>query len=119
MTNLPSSEEFDLCSLDDLKGRTAMAFEFQHPKRGRHEIAVFWDGQQTGALDNYCPHEGAMLNHGFIEPGEVICPIHAAVFDIKTGECLDKYTWDAQAYETEVREGRVWVKAPGETRFFR
>lgn len=108
--------EFDLCSLEELQAKTAMSFEFIHPKMGRHEIGVFWDGENVGALDNYCPHEGALLSHGLVEAGEVICPLHSAVFDMKTGECLDKYTYDTVAYETEVRDGRVWVKAPGETR---
>ncbi len=91
-----------------------MSFEFEHPRRGRHEIAVFWDGEQAGALDNYCPHEGAMLSYGVISRGEVSCPLHGAVFDIRTGECLDRYTWDAERFEAEVREGRVWVRVPGE-----
>ncbi len=111
-----SAAEFDLCSLEELKEKGAMAFEFIHSKQGRHEIAVFWDGQEVGALENYCPHEGALLSYGLIENGEVICPLHSAVFDMKTGECLDKYTFDTVAYETEIRDGRVFVKAPNETR---
>ena len=112
---MDAAEEFDLCSLDELKARTALSFEFRHPRLGRHEIAVFWDGEKAGAMDNYCPHQGAMLSYGLVERGEVVCPLHAAVFDIVTGECLDRYTDDAQAYPVEIREGRVWVRAPGET----
>ena len=111
--------DFDLCSLEELQQRFALSFEFVHPKRGRHEIGVFWDGTDAFALENYCPHEFGMLTHGFLEPGEVICPLHAAVFDLRTGECLDKYTYDTQAYATEVRDGRVWVTAPDEERFIR
>lgn len=109
-------EDFDLCSLAELQARMALSFEFEHPRHGRHEIGLFWDGDQVGALDNYCPHQGAMLSHGLVEAGEVICPLHAAVFDIKTGECTDKYTWDTTCYETSIHNDRVWVKAPGESR---
>jgi nitrite reductase/ring-hydroxylating ferredoxin subunit len=116
MIEASGEQEFDLCSLEELQEKGSLSFEFFHPKHGNHEISVFWDGEQVGALDNYCPHEGAMLSHGWLEPGQVICPLHAAVFDIKTGECLDKYTWDADAYVTEIRDGQVWVSAPGETR---
>lgn len=116
MDETAGADEFDLCPLAELQERGALSFEFEHPKRGRHEIAVFWDGERAGALDNYCPHEGAMLSHGLVDSGEVVCPLHAAVFDIRTGECLDKYTWDAEAYETALRNGRVYVKAPGEVR---
>ena len=83
----PDGDEFDLCALDELREKAALAFEFEHPRFGLHEIAVFWDGERVGALDNYCPHEGAMLSHGVVELGQVVCPLHAAVFDVTTGEC--------------------------------
>lgn len=108
------ADEFDVCSLAELQERGALAREFDHPRIGRHEIAVFWDGEKVGALDNFCPHEGAMLSWGLVAPGEVVCPLHGAVFDIVTGECLDRYTFDAERYAVEARDGRVWVRAPGE-----
>jgi nitrite reductase/ring-hydroxylating ferredoxin subunit len=111
-----NESEFDLCSLEELQAKNAMRFEFFHPKQGHHEIGLFWDGEEAYAIDNYCPHEYAMLTFGFIEPRVIICPLHAAVFDLKTGECLDKYTYNVVPYEAEVRDGRVWVKAPGEQR---
>ena len=67
------------------------------------------------ALENYCTHEGAMLSYGDIGPGEVVCALHAAVFSLKTGVCLDGFTSDTVAYEAAVRDGRVWVVAPGES----
>jgi nitrite reductase/ring-hydroxylating ferredoxin subunit len=112
----PGEYDFNLCSLEDLQQKTTLRFEFAHPKMGQHEIGLFWDGESAFALDNYCPHEFGMLTHGMIEPGKVICPLHAAVFDLNTGECLDKYTYDTVAYETTVVDGRVWVNAPGEKR---
>ena len=119
MTSGQTPDRFELCDLEALQEKGALAFEFLHPKTGRHEIGVFWDGKDVYALENYCTHEGAMLSYGFIEPGEVICPLHSAVFDLKTGECLDKFTSDTVAYEAEVRDGRVWVVAPGESRLER
>ena len=111
-----STDHFDLCSLEDLKAKGALSFDFVHSRLGRHEIAVFWDGVDVFALDNYCTHEGAMLSYGDIGPGEVICALHSAVFSLKTGACLDGFTSDTVAYEAAVRDGRVWVIAPGETR---
>ena len=113
---LEPADRFDLCSLEALKEKGALPFDFVHPQLGRHEIAVFWDGKDVFALENYCTHEGSMLSYGYIEPGAVVCPLHAAVFDLKTGECLDRFTSDTVAYEAEVRDGRVWVVAPGESR---
>jgi nitrite reductase/ring-hydroxylating ferredoxin subunit len=118
-TEAVSEDEFDLCSLEELKSKGALRFEFKDPTHGRHEIGVFWDGAAAYAIENYCPHEFGLLSYGPVEPGVVVCPLHAAVFDLKTGECLDKYTYDTLAYETVVREDRVWVKVPGEERFIR
>ena len=113
---LETTDRFDLCSLEQLMEKGALPFDFVHPRLGRHEIAVFWDGKDVFALENYCTHEGAMLSYGYIEQGEVVCPLHAAVFDLKTGACLDRFTSDTVAYEAEVRDGRVRVIAPGESR---
>jgi nitrite reductase/ring-hydroxylating ferredoxin subunit len=118
-TEVTSADEFDLCSLDELKSKGALRFEFKHPSKGRHEIGLFWDGEQAYAIENYCPHEFGLLSYGPVEPGVVICPLHAAVFDLKTGECLDKYTYDTVAYEAQVRDERVWVTVPGEAWFIR
>ena len=110
----PSNDRFDLCALDELRARGTLRFEFMHPRMGRHEISLFWDGEGAFALENACPHEFGMLSFGFVEPGQVVCPLHAALFDLRTGECLDKYTDDTVAYETTVLDGRVWVRVPGE-----
>lgn len=40
------------------------------------------------ALEDICPHAYALLSQGVIEGGSVECPLHGAVFDIKTGQCL-------------------------------
>ncbi len=110
---------FDACSLEQLKEQSAIAFPFVHPKYGRHEVCLFWDGDGVYALENFCPHEGAMLSWGFIERGAVVCPLHAAVFDLETGECLDKYADDTTAYKTDVRDDRVWVNVPGQSPYVR
>ena len=114
-----TADEFDLCALEELKTKRALRFEFLHAKDGRHEIGVFWDGENAYAIENYCPHEFGLLSYGTAEKGEVVCPLHAAVFDLATGECLDKYTFDTIAYATEVRGDRVFVTVPEEQRYFR
>ena len=105
---------FDLCDLEELKQHGAMAFSFRHKQRGNHDVGVFWDGETIYAIDNWCPHADAFLHEGDISTGRVVCPVHYAVFDLQTGHCLNYYTWDVRAYETEVRDGRVWVHLPDE-----
>ena len=115
----PNADEFDLCDLEELKRAGVIAFPFSHPTFGMHDIGLFWDGQEVYALENSCPHMFGFLTEGVVEPGQVICPLHGAVFSLATGECLDRYTIDTTVYPIEVRDGRVWVHAPGERRLSR
>ena len=38
------------------------------------------------ATDNICTHAYAKLSDGWIERGEIECPLHAGRFDIRTGK---------------------------------
>jgi 3-phenylpropionate/trans-cinnamate dioxygenase ferredoxin component len=52
------------------------------------EIGIYKVGDEVYALENVCPHAFALLTQGFVDEGTVECPLHEAVFDIKTGECI-------------------------------
>ena len=54
-------------------------------------ISLFRDDDGTYyALDDTCSHEDASLAEGWIEAGEVECPLHATRFCLKDGvpQCL-------------------------------
>ncbi|MBI2181866.1 MAG: Rieske 2Fe-2S domain-containing protein [Deltaproteobacteria bacterium] len=51
------------------------------------EVAVFKHQGRLCALQNNCPHEGGQLAMGWLEGGEVVCPLHGYKFDLKTGAC--------------------------------
>ena len=53
----------------------------------KDEVAVFKHQGQLRAIQNTCPHEGGQLCKGWIEEGEVVCPLHGYKFDFKTGAC--------------------------------
>lgn len=52
------------------------------------EIGIYHLDGDYYALEDVCPHAYALLSEGFVEDGKVECPLHEAVFDIKTGKCL-------------------------------
>ncbi|MBM3939505.1 MAG: Rieske 2Fe-2S domain-containing protein [SAR202 cluster bacterium] len=107
---------FDVCSLEELRQWGSKAFAFNHPRFGEHEIAVFLYGAEVHAIENACPHTFWPLEGTTPSNGTVRCQGHGALFDLRTGKCLDHYTTDTTAYRAEVRDGRVHVIAPGETR---
>src|SRR5262245_59613100 len=51
-------------------------------------LAVFHTNGSFYAIDNTCPHKGAPLAEGEVIGTEVVCPWHAAAFDLTTGANL-------------------------------
>jgi len=58
-------------------------------KVGNQEIALYNLDGEYYATDNVCSHAYAQLSDGFIERGQIVCPLHAGCFDIKTGKALE------------------------------
>lgn len=55
----------------------------------RHPIAVFNIEGEYYAIDDTCSHADASLAAGRIVDGcKVACPLHGALFDIKSGKAL-------------------------------
>ena len=121
MEGSPSEQEgFDVCSLQELRAARGLAFDFYDAKEFaakyypvRHRVAVYWDGSNVYASDDSCPHAQASLARSYVGPGRVECSAHHAVFDLATGECLDKYTRDVVVYRAELKGDRVVVYTPG------
>lgn len=51
------------------------------------EMAVFKCNGQLYGIQNICPHEGGQLCNGWIDGGEVVCPLHGYKFNLETGAC--------------------------------
>lgn len=82
---------------------------------GDKEIALYRlpDGEFR-ATDNVCTHEYAQLSDGWLENGEIECPLHAARFDIRTGKALcAPADVDLPVFEVKVEGADVLVKVSG------
>jgi 3-phenylpropionate/trans-cinnamate dioxygenase ferredoxin component len=55
---------------------------------GGKKIALFNIDGTYYAIDDGCTHRGGPLSEGPLSGGEVTCPWHGAVFDVKTGNAL-------------------------------
>jgi nitrite reductase/ring-hydroxylating ferredoxin subunit len=77
-------------------------------------ITIFRDGDAFYALDDTCPHERSSLGEGWLEDGEIECPLHQSRFNLKTGAvtCLPA-TRNARTHLVRVVDGRVWL-TPGQ-----
>src|SRR5262245_25696122 len=55
---------------------------------GREVVVCHVKGGGVHALDNVCTHAFARMNEGSLRGVRVICPLHGASFDVRTGAVL-------------------------------
>jgi nitrite reductase/ring-hydroxylating ferredoxin subunit len=78
---------------------------------GDHRIALCRVNGTIHAVENMCPHAYALLSDGFLEGDEIECPLHAARFNIATGECLSPPAdRDLVTYKVKVEGDEVFVE---------
>jgi 3-phenylpropionate/trans-cinnamate dioxygenase ferredoxin subunit len=75
---------FPVCRTDELSPGESQRFIADVP------IAVFNADGEFYAVDDTCTHQDASLSDGFVEGCYVECPLHEALFDLRTGKpsCL-------------------------------
>jgi NAD(P)H-dependent nitrite reductase small subunit len=76
-------------------------------------IALYRVGGKIYAIDDVCTHEYGVLSQGFVDDGTIECPLHAAQFDIATGQCLaGPATQNLRTYEVRLEGDDIYVRAP-------
>jgi 3-phenylpropionate/trans-cinnamate dioxygenase ferredoxin component len=67
------------------------------------DVLVAWADDEVFAIEDACNHAGASLAEGWLEGACVVCPMHAYVFELRTGKlerprglCGDQRTYDIQ-----------------------
>ena len=101
-----TTERVFACKVDDLEPGTSMTL------RGDDPIAVHRteDGEFHATADT-CSHEKWSLGEdGDLEGNEVVCPLHMARFDVRTGAalCLPA-TIALRTYPLEIEGDEVYV----------
>ena len=93
------------CALMDLPPGEAVRIVGPHAP-----IAVFNADGAIYAIDDTCTHQDASLSEGWLEGCFVECPLHAASFDLRTGEatCLPAKR-PVKTYSVHVNDGEVYV----------
>ncbi|MEU2688636.1 bifunctional 3-phenylpropionate/cinnamic acid dioxygenase ferredoxin subunit [Streptomyces hygroscopicus] len=75
-------------------------------------IAVFHTGGAFYAIDDTCSHQDASLSDGWLEGCYVECPLHAALFDLRSGRptCLPARR-PVRTHAVTVVDGMLYVHA--------
>jgi len=89
----------------DLRDNDVVAAEVE----GQH-IALYRIEGEVFATSNICSHQFALLSDGFVEDGCIECPLHAAQFNIRTGDLIcGPATTSIASYPVKVENGQVLV----------
>lgn len=104
------SEPIRVAAVDDVEPGEALALSTA--LTGTDEpISLFRDDDGTYyALDDTCSHEEASLSEGWVENGEVECPLHATRFCLADGvpQCLPA-TKPVRTHRLEIRGEDVFL----------
>jgi thiamine pyrophosphate-dependent acetolactate synthase large subunit-like protein/nitrite reductase/ring-hydroxylating ferredoxin subunit len=79
---------------------------------GRRSLVLTRVGDDYGALDNGCPHQGGPLGEGSIEKGWLRCPWHGYDYDPLTGTPPPGLTDAPERFPVEVRADGIYVEVP-------
>jgi naphthalene 1,2-dioxygenase system ferredoxin subunit len=78
---------------------------------GGKEIALYDLDGAIYASDDICTHAYAKLSDGWLDKGEIECPLHAGRFDVKTGKALcPPVTDDIKTYPVRIVGDEIQIK---------
>ena len=104
------SDGIRVAAVDDVEPGEALVLDTD--VTGTDEpISLFRDDDGTYyALDDTCSHEDASLADGWIEAGEVECPLHATRFCLADGQpmCLPA-TRPVRTHRVEIRGDDIYL----------
>ncbi|MGF1603438.1 MAG: Rieske (2Fe-2S) protein [Thermosynechococcaceae cyanobacterium] len=94
-------------------------------KIGQRKVLLLNHQGEVYAMENSCPHIKAPMAKGKVVEGNIVCPFHRSVFDLKTGAVQDwcpfppvvgnlfgkiKSETALAVFPTRIEDGSVWVE---------
>jgi nitrite reductase/ring-hydroxylating ferredoxin subunit len=89
-----------LCRIDEIPDGRGRTIEVAGTR-----LAVIRDGDSVAVFSDLCPHAGGSLGSGWIEDGELLCPLHRWRFRPRDGRCTTMRGHDAHRYPSRL-DGR-------------
>jgi nitrite reductase/ring-hydroxylating ferredoxin subunit/uncharacterized membrane protein len=86
-------------------------------RSGERRIVLARTERGYVAFDDRCTHKGGPLSDGAIVCDTVQCPWHGSQFDVRSGAVKHgPAEHPIDVYDTELRDGRIWVSLPAPVR---
>ena len=97
---------YPVCAEADVPAGTC-----QHGDAGGEDVLLVNLDGELYAMSNICSHDYAELSDGDLEGAEIVCPLHQARFDVRSGEALSPPAYEAlPTFPVRVRDGTVEVE---------
>src|SRR5262249_44725179 len=78
-------------------------------------IAIYREGENYFAVEDICPHIGALLSRGLCRPGTIIFPLHNLAFDLASGQCVSNNMGAClQTFPIQIINGDILLPAVSE-----
>jgi 3-phenylpropionate/trans-cinnamate dioxygenase ferredoxin subunit len=75
------------------------------------DLILIWNDGRAVACERACPHEQADLSLGHLSQGRLVCPHHAASFDLDDGHISEGWaSRPLRIYPVRVEQDEVWVQ---------
>lgn len=70
-------------------------------------VFIYRSGDDCQVYDSRCPHQVTNIPHLALSGKRLTCPKHHWVFDVSTGECVEKGSRGLKKFESRVKDGRL------------
>jgi nitrite reductase/ring-hydroxylating ferredoxin subunit/alkylhydroperoxidase/carboxymuconolactone decarboxylase family protein YurZ len=70
-------------------------------------LFIYRSGDELVVYDSRCPHQVTNIPHLALDGLRLTCPKHQWVFDVGTGECVEKGNRPLNRFEHKIENGRV------------
>lgn len=76
---------------------------------GPRNLFVFRENNELKVYDSHCPHRSEDIKLEALDDLKLMCPRHKWVFDMKTGECIEKGSHPLRAFESKVEDNVLYA----------
>ncbi|MDA1283546.1 MAG: non-heme iron oxygenase ferredoxin subunit [Proteobacteria bacterium] len=95
-----------VCNEDEIDMDDLIRFDFKNST-----YCVYRINDGFYATDGICTHEAVHLEDGLVMNGEIECPMHQGIFDIKTGKAKSPPACkDLNIYSVKSEERKIFIQ---------
>jgi nitrite reductase/ring-hydroxylating ferredoxin subunit/alkylhydroperoxidase/carboxymuconolactone decarboxylase family protein YurZ len=70
-------------------------------------VFVYREGDEHTVYDSRCPHQVTNIPHLALSGTRLTCPKHQWLFDVSTGDCVEKGSRGLNRFESRVENGKL------------